>query len=619
MPLLINAVSVLLDRSLRWALAVVGGSLTGRWPRRTSGQRTEKPTPKRLREARRKGQIPRSPDLVGWAALLVATYVLPMLLALLEERFRVLLPDRPPRPWPPASGRRSPGRDRRPGPRPVAVTVFFPFLAFLVVVVIRRRPGGPGRGDAERRAAATQVRADLAQGRRSSGWCRRQSAVDTAKAVLLRLVILAVLMWRIMAGQIDQFLGGGRRSADRSAGWSWPPPCCSWSAWPPARRGGRPGDYAYQRWKVGRQLRMTKEEVKRENRNTEGDPLHPGPAPGQLHARVSRNKMLAAVGEASVVVVNPTHISVALSYSAGSVPKVVAKGADELALRIRERAFEAGVPVVESRPLARALHDLIEVGEEVPAHLYEAVAIVIAFVMRLPPTALSRPCAGSACRRPSWPPRPGSRTRRPTPSSGRPDASGFRHRERQRPSADGSSSTTGTRGRPRARSRIRRRRRGLASCGPPEPGTATPSSMPDVRARTTAVVEAESPMTSARPTRFERSAGAGARRAGRRGHPRHAIRGAPGDRVDRRAAFADPRFPERGHRAAGPATPWAAPPGSPLDFWDRATTGPAAEAELARVPPASVVAVVGPLDAAVAVVRRCRDEHWMGVASTSTC
>jgi flagellar biosynthetic protein FlhB len=98
---------------------------------------------------------------------------------------------------------------------------------------------------------------------------------------------------------------------------------------------------------------------------------------------------LAAVGDASVVVVNPTHVAVALAYRAGAVPKVVAKGGDELARRIRERAFETGVPVVEARPLARILHDLIDVGAEVPAHLYEAVAIVIAFVMRTPATALT--------------------------------------------------------------------------------------------------------------------------------------------------------------------------------------------------------------------------------------
>jgi flagellar biosynthesis protein FlhB len=348
-----------------------------------SGQRTEKPTPKRLREARRKGQIPRSPDLVGWVALLVASYTFPTVIGLLRERFtghfRVV------------SKALAAGDvdlallDTRNLAGGVAL-VFLPFLALLVLVTIigMAAQGGvtlsaePLRPKFERISPKAGVKRLVST----------QSAVDTAKAVI-RLAMLAALMWRIASSQIGAFLTGTRRS--------------------PASTGVELGaallqlvrlaallgvvvglgDYAYQRWKVGKQLKMTKEEVKRENRNTEGDPFIRGRR-RSMHARISRNKMLAAVGEASVVVVNPTHISVALSYSAGSVPKVVAKGADELALRIRERAFEAGVPVVESKPLARALHELIEVGEEVPAHLYEAVAIVIAFVMRLPPTAVDR-------------------------------------------------------------------------------------------------------------------------------------------------------------------------------------------------------------------------------------
>jgi flagellar biosynthetic protein FlhB len=359
---------------------------------KASGQRSEKPTPKRLRDARRKGQIPRSPDLVGWISLLVASYALPFVVALLRDRFLGYFAT--------MSQALAAGQPQLAlvGSRDLVVAVavvFVPFLVLLVVVTVigMVAQGGvtltlePLRPKFERISPKAGVKRLVST----------QSAVDTAKAVI-RLAILAVLMWQIMGGQVGQFLSGTARNPSASG----------------VELGAALlllvrlaallgvvvglGDYAYQRWKVGKQLRMTKEEVKRENRNTEGDPLMRGRR-RSLHARVSRNKMLAAVGEASVVVVNPTHISVALAYQAGSVPKVVAKGTDELALRIRERAFEAGVPVVESRPLARALHDLIEVGEEVPAHLYEAVAIVIAFVMRLPPTAVSR-----AVRRVSVPP-----------------------------------------------------------------------------------------------------------------------------------------------------------------------------------------------------------------------
>ncbi len=349
---------------------------------KNSGQRTEKPTPKRLREARRKGQIPRSPDLVGWIALLVASYLFPLLIGLLQDRFvgyfrlatRAVTAGQ-------FDVAMQAGRDLVDG----VALVFFAFLGLimLVTIVAMAVQGGVTVSGEPLKPKWERISPKAGLKRLVSA----QSAIDTAKAVI-RLVALAILMWQIMAGEVLRFLSGTARSPI-----------------PAGIELGAAilllvrlaallgivvglGDYAFQRWKVGKQLKMTKEEVKRENKNTEGDPLLRGRR-RQMHARVSRNKMLAAVGDASVVVVNPTHISVALSYASGAVPTVVAKGEDELALRIREKAFEAGVPVVECRPLARLLNEVIEIGEEVPAHLYEAVAIVIAFVMRLPPTAVS--------------------------------------------------------------------------------------------------------------------------------------------------------------------------------------------------------------------------------------
>ena len=103
----------------------------------------------------------------------------------------------------------------------------------------------------------------------------------------------------------------------------------------------------------------------------------------QAHAKITRNQMLSAVNGATVVVVNPTHYSVALAYADdGSAPIVVAKGTDELAFRIRERARLGEIPIVESPPLARALHASVEVNDPIPESFFEAVAIVLAFVMR---------------------------------------------------------------------------------------------------------------------------------------------------------------------------------------------------------------------------------------------
>jgi flagellar biosynthetic protein FlhB len=132
-----------------------------------------------------------------------------------------------------------------------------------------------------------------------------------------------------------------------------------------------------------KQTRMSKKEVSDENKNTEGDPL----VKSQRRSRqlaMSRNRMIAAVAGADVVLLNPTHIAVALKYEPGkSAPKVVAKGSGKIAARIREEAETKSVPMVRDIPLARALHAACEVGNEIPAELYTAVAKVLAFVMQM--------------------------------------------------------------------------------------------------------------------------------------------------------------------------------------------------------------------------------------------
>lgn len=131
------------------------------------------------------------------------------------------------------------------------------------------------------------------------------------------------------------------------------------------------------------QSRMTKREVKDEHKSSEGDPM----VRAQRRSRqlaMSRNRMFAAVGDASVVLVNPTHVAVALKYEPGtSAPRVVAKGADLIAARIREEASVKGVPMVKDVPLARALHGACEIGQEIPVDYFAPVAQVLAFVMAL--------------------------------------------------------------------------------------------------------------------------------------------------------------------------------------------------------------------------------------------
>lgn len=140
-------------------------------------------------------------------------------------------------------------------------------------------------------------------------------------------------------------------------------------------------DYGYQRYAMEKRMRMSKDEVKQEFKQQEGDPLVKGRIRGKQR-QLARQRMMEAVKTADVVVTNPTHIAVALSYRPGEMgaPRVVAKGQGAIAERIKATARAAGVPVMENKPLARALNKSVKVGREVPAALYRAVAEVLAFV-----------------------------------------------------------------------------------------------------------------------------------------------------------------------------------------------------------------------------------------------
>ena len=142
-------------------------------------------------------------------------------------------------------------------------------------------------------------------------------------------------------------------------------------------------DFAFSRYEMEQKMKMTKQEVKEEFKETEGDP--------QLKARVrsmqqemARKRMMAEVPKADVIVTNPTHLSVAISYQRSEMdaPKIVAKGADHLAFRIREIAREHKVPIIENKPVARALYKQ-EIGDEIPEEMFTAVAELLAYVYSL--------------------------------------------------------------------------------------------------------------------------------------------------------------------------------------------------------------------------------------------
>lgn len=142
-------------------------------------------------------------------------------------------------------------------------------------------------------------------------------------------------------------------------------------------------DYGYQRWTLERQMRMTKQEVKEEIKNREGDP--------QTRARIRRiqrdvaqRRMMESVKKADVIVTNPTHIAVALRYDPNlPAPQLLAKGAELIAEKIKSRAREIGIPIVENKPLARTIYKTMKIGQVIPRELFNAVAEVLAYVYKI--------------------------------------------------------------------------------------------------------------------------------------------------------------------------------------------------------------------------------------------
>ena len=143
-------------------------------------------------------------------------------------------------------------------------------------------------------------------------------------------------------------------------------------------------DYFYQRWKFADEMKMTKQEVKDEYKNTEGDPQIKGRIRQKMR-EVSQRRMMQDVPTADVVITNPTHFAVAIKYDAevSAAPIVVAKGEDFLAQKIKEVAKEHNVQIVENKPLARMLYHNVEIGAEIPPELYQAVAEVLAMVYHM--------------------------------------------------------------------------------------------------------------------------------------------------------------------------------------------------------------------------------------------
>jgi flagellar biosynthetic protein FlhB len=209
------------------------------------------------------------------------------------------------------------------------------------------------------------------------------SIVGIGKGVLaiLKVAALGALAWIIIKNRVPGLAQLGQSSVGHAAtgAWDMVMQLALWLAGAMFAVGAL--DYAWQRFRFERALRMTKQEVKEEAKREEGDPQMRGRI-RQIQRDTARKRMMTKVPKATVVVTNPVHIAVAIEYQRGKkgAPRVVAKGRGLIAERIRELAVEHGIPVLERAPLARALYRAVKLDQEIPSALYQAVAEVLTVV-----------------------------------------------------------------------------------------------------------------------------------------------------------------------------------------------------------------------------------------------
>jgi flagellar biosynthetic protein FlhB len=343
-------------------------------------EKTEPASPRRLEEAREKGQIARSPELTTFAVLLAGGagmyYLGQALIGSLETIMAAgLTVDRS------AAFRTEVVTTRLQDAATAALTGFAPFLILVMLVAILAPLAMSGWLFSTEALVPQFSRLNpfTGLGRIFSA----HGAVELLKALAKALVVGGVAGWMLYS-EIEPILGLAAEPPGAALGH-----LARLLAMTFLTVVGSMGlivaiDVPFQLWDHAKQLRMTKEEVRQEQREMEGDPQIKARI-RQLQRETARRRMMAEVPKADVVVTNPTHFAVALRYREGAMraPTVVAKGSELLAERIIGVARENRVPVVRVPPLARALHAHAELGREIPAPLYTAVAEVLAYVYQL--------------------------------------------------------------------------------------------------------------------------------------------------------------------------------------------------------------------------------------------
>jgi flagellar biosynthesis protein FlhB len=339
--------------------------------------KTEQATPKKIRDARKEGQVAKSPEVSAWTTTFAMTLLLPWTFSRASSHLQDLVGSLP-------------GLIADPDPALAlallatgllgALGVVLPMALGLMLLGVAANLAQVGFTPSPKALKPQLKRLNPLPGLKRLVGAR---SLWSACKELIKLSLLAGLAYRSLSGFLPSLLDAGNLSLVAVLSE------VAHAAIDFLRAAALLGlvlaaaDYAMQKRQHLKDLKMSKQDVKDENKQADGDPQMKG-AIRERQMRISRNRMLADVARADVVLVNPTHVAVAVSYDPlRGAPRVLAKGQGVIATKIRERAEEHRVPMVRDVPLARALHKACEVGDEIPAEMYTAVARILAFLYAL--------------------------------------------------------------------------------------------------------------------------------------------------------------------------------------------------------------------------------------------
>jgi flagellar biosynthetic protein FlhB len=339
--------------------------------------KTEKPTPKKIKDARKKGQVGKSQEVSAWLTTFAMTLLLPWTFSRAGDLMYDLMAKLPDLIAKPEAAR---ALDLLGEGMLGALMVVAPMAFGLMTLGVLANLVQVGLVPSPQALKPQIKRLNPLAGLKNMASAK--TAWMACKEVL-KLLLLSAVAYRSLSGALPEFVTiGGLSLVTVCAG-------VAEAAMSFLRNAAMLGlllaaaDYAMQKRQHLKQLKMSIKDIKDEYKQSDGDPQMKG-AIRQRQMAMSRNRMMSDIASADVVLVNPTHVAVALKYDpAAGAPRVVAKGAGVVAASIRAKAEEHRVPMVRDVPLARAIHGACEIGDEIPGELYAAVARVLAFLFAL--------------------------------------------------------------------------------------------------------------------------------------------------------------------------------------------------------------------------------------------